>query len=269
MKARIHELDTEQARSLLTVVVERNYPLAIEMKSGSIWVRFKSRFLGHAGSETPVLWVEVPQNVDDNTGVTLGAGERFIGSFTFNQDRYRFASAVRRLGTFRLAGGMAVEGMMIAFPPRVQRVQRRKHFRCELPSTRTIAVRCWDGGLEHAAAALDAETRPLYHGRLLDLSLGGCRFRLGGGQDPRWDVNDTIGLAFTPDDHTDEIRSDAIVRRLTAAEGRPVELGVQFVGLERSAEGRRAMDHLSHTLAELERKVIRHHRIGLKRMTLD
>lgn len=263
MSAAISELEPSQISRLLTEVVERNYPISVELKDGSAWLRYKSRFLGLEEGNSPRLWIEAPEHIHDATEIDLLPSQRFIGGFTHRTDRFRFASAVVRAGEFQLAGG-STKGVMVTWPARLQRVQRRRHFRYEVPPNRPVTVRLWDGGLAWAEKALEEQVRPVYRGRLVDVSVGGSAVRLLPRQQPRWQSGDLVGMEFTLQPGDPPTRLEAIIRRISTPEGQPPEFGVQFFKLEESAEGRRTLDYLSHTLAEFERRTIRRQRVGLE-----
>ncbi|MCG3180543.1 MAG: hypothetical protein BIFFINMI_02905 [Phycisphaerae bacterium] len=262
MSASLTEIAGDQTAALLAEVVDRNYPITLELKLGSVWTRYKSRFLGQQTGRRPVLWIELPQKLEDNQSISLDAGQKLVASFTHSQERYRFVTAVLGGGDFELAGGLKTGGLRVSPPVAIQRVQRRSHFRYEIPLRAPIDVALWDGG--HALREqVDKGTRPLYRAKLVDLSLGGARLRLLGGADPRLGAEDIIGMVFKLDSNGPELALDGRVCRVVRPPGSGIEMGIRFAGLGETAGGRQTLEYLSRALAEMERRTIRRLRMGL------
>ncbi len=274
MPATTEDVTSGDALALLMDVVERNFPAAVEFKRDGAWRRRKSRFLGVAGGpqgDGPAagalrpgggrLWLEAPVEAGGDGPAELAPGDSLIASFTHLNNRYRFVSSVIGGGSFRLAGGAEVDGVMIAWPAAVHRLQRRNYYRQPIPCNQRVQVVVWVGGLA-GLEQVEAGQRPAYTGQLVNISVGGLCMQLYGKADPQLGPNDPVGLRFQLAADGPELELDALVRRCARQANGAVGLGVQFVGLEASIEGRRTLAHLSETISVMQRRGIRVRHVG-------
>jgi hypothetical protein len=139
-----------------------------------------------------------------------------------------------------------------AWPEQLQQFQRRAFERGVPPRGTVIAVRFWREDPDGDTAF---EQREVRHGQIEDLSAGGMRVKTA-------DVNNlelgaTYRCVFAPRVGAPALIVDAALRhRETLPEGR-VSLGWQFIGLETTPEGRKALDRLSRIVSQFHRVKIR------------
>ena len=198
MPSVVGQLKQADSTDLLTGVVERNYPIRLELKQGDTWVGYRSRFLGVAPSDqadAPALWIEAP-TAEDERGNPLSAGQTFVANFALGQSFYRFTSTVIRLDQFELTGGQSVAGTLVEWPTEIEKVERRRNFRCDIPLSQPVEATLWPGGKNRKPASPKGRDR-VFRGRMVNASLGGSLVRLSGPDDPKLAFGSTIGMEFT------------------------------------------------------------------------
>jgi len=254
----VEALTVQQAEGLLTGVVERNSAVLVEWPNGGEWLRGKSRFLGRADGRPTLLWLERPDGPQPNQRVRLEVGCKLLVHFTWDQRRYRFATAVAQIGRLRLTGGAGVEGVLVTYPAAIQRLQRRANYRCLIPATQRVNVALWEGG-QAARDMAQAGGEPMFRGQLVNLSVGGLCVHVYGRFDPRLAEDSLVGVEFALGPPP-PLLLDAVVRRSTVPANGGVDLGVKFVGLQQTPRGRAIQELLSTRLADVQRQSLQRSR---------
>lgn len=262
MPSRVNDLAKAELDAMIDGIVERNFPVSLELRTGSVWVQSRSRFLGLATGKPASIWIQTPTAPPNDHPVELAPGQPFTLAFPFNRSYYRFVSAAIQPGTYRLAGGEDVRGYLITRPNALQKIERRNFFRCDIPVSQPIQTVFWPGMPGNKPTESEENCR-LRQGQLINLSLGGMLLRCNTDQEIRAlpDTNLAMELQLEPGGPL--IRTLATIRRATALNDRIAELAVCFSGLETTAEGRKQLTYLSQTLAHMERRNIRRKRQGI------
>jgi hypothetical protein len=135
----------------------------------------------------------------------------------------------------------------------MEMVQRRSYFRISVPESLKVKVLLWhrkgnnreDGRVEKAAEHMNN----CLQGRLIDVSAGGAQVVIthkDGEAVQDFKKGQFAGMRFTPMPYeTPLVLSVQIRNALPTADGKGTSLGLQFVGLEASPEGRRLLTRLS------------------------
>ena len=110
------------------------------------------------------------------------------------------------------------------------------------------AVRFWR---DDASSTAGADARTVRHGQLEDISAGGMRVRVASPGDI--EVGAVYRCAFTPKQGKPAILVEARVRHREAIEHCRASVGFQYVGLEVTAEGRRAIERLTRVVSQYQR----------------
>ena len=153
---------------------------------------------------------------------------------------------------------MAKGGVIsLVAPDKVSIVQRRSYFRVRVPDTLKVAVCMWHRdyrrSTEHSQdpGSEDWRGRALHYwqGKILDISAGGVQVVIDVEQRPDFRKGQFVCLRFTPMPYEIPLMFDAQIRNiLPTANGRNICIGLQVVGLEASAEGRKILERLCNVV---------------------
>ena len=161
--------------------------------------------------------------------------------------KYLFDSTVQEV---RTEG--ASEHIKLDFPHRVKCVQRRMYHRQPVPAGIKIKVLFW-----HRGYLDDSNTCPkelYWQGRLLNLSAGGAQFEIEIEQKEHFRVGQLLGVQFTPMSYQKPLLLESHVKYLKEpSDHSSFKIGVEFLGLEASPEGREILSRLLEVIAEYEK----------------
>lgn len=236
----------------------RNTPVAITCQIGGSWRSYRSRFLGLRDGE---LWVEYPQPEPGREAPQVDLGSRLGAAFKQRHHKYVFTAAVLQVADFALAGGAAVRGVQIEWPVKMQRLQRRAFYRAGVPSDRPAFVEFWQGspGQDPRGALRE---KLLYTGKLLDISAGGVRLQLIGDRNPQLQTGDPVGMLLKLHGLDEPLRVGGQFRH-AARDEFGTTLGIQFMGLTESGDGRKLFHSISRIVCEYQRIELRRARAGV------
>jgi len=227
---------------MLAAAVERFTPITLTHRSDVGWVSYTSQFLGvRAPGKTINIGAPVPRRT--YLGVGLPLGETLGVAFRAGHKKCLFCG--------RLGGpspSQADAAFTLSWPDALQQVRRRSYERAAPPPGLVIPVRFWV--VTHSLGKPPAEQGVRY-GELEDLSAGGMRVLIAdlAGIDDK----STYRCVFAPKPHAAPIVAEAVVRHREAAAGGRTSLGLAFVGLEATEEGRAALADLVRVVAQFQR----------------
>jgi c-di-GMP-binding flagellar brake protein YcgR len=172
----------------------------------------------------------------------LAAGTEIGVTFRIGHKKCLFSSAI-------LANQDAAEAFTVAWPSEIQQMQRRAFERAVPPPGEVIAVRFWPTA--PSGAPTDAK-RTVYYGELEDVSAGGIRINaaavdiLHEGQ--------SFECLFAPRRGTPPILCEATLRHRESADRGRASLGLQFIGLETTPDGRATLERLASVVSDFQRR---------------
>jgi hypothetical protein len=175
-------------------------------------------------------------------------------SFKYGHGKFVFDTTVKALEpstdpeTQRQRGGIIV----LAFPDKIEVIQRRNYFRVNVPESLKVKVLLWprSGRREQADPKHDAgvEAHNCCQGRLMDISAGGTQVIVPKQNDAgqaSFKKGQFISIRFTPVPYETPLILNAQIRNiLPTVDEQNSSLGLQFVGLEASPEGREVLSRL-------------------------
>jgi c-di-GMP-binding flagellar brake protein YcgR len=127
--------------------------------------------------------------------------------------------------------------ILFNLPERLERMQRRAYQRVPIPKNLNVKTLFWHRGYIDDQDKIPSEN--YWQGRLIDLSAGGLQLGIDRVCEQHFSVGQLIGLKFTPMSYQKPIILEAQIRHIAeTADSKRLCIGVEFLGLEASKEGR-------------------------------
>ncbi|MCI0499706.1 MAG: PilZ domain-containing protein [Planctomycetales bacterium] len=141
--------------------------------------------------------------------------------------------------------------ILLDFPDRVERIERRMYHRQPVPAAMKVKVMFWHRGYMDDC---DEKPRELYwEGRLLNLSVAGAQFETDMRQKDNFKVGQLLGVQFTPMSYQIPLLLESYVRYLKdLPDNGHFRIGVEFLGLEASPEGRDVLARIRRIVSAYE-----------------
>jgi len=238
------EVDAETIEHVVKAAASRNSPVAMTVRRGELWQSYRSRFLGLRGNQ---LWLECATS-DTNTLPALEVGQKIGVAFKQRHYKFVFTSVVVETAEFTPAPDVTLRGLQIAWPSRMFKLQRRMFQRADVPGRRWAFVHFWEGGLTQEPQE-ELRDKLTYTGQLVDISAGGYRVRMLGASDPGFQTGDPLASKITVQGVNGALEADGMFRHTTSDEY-GVTLGVQFVGLTETEEGRQTLIRIGRLVTD-------------------
>lgn len=128
----------------------------------------------------------------------------------------------------------------LVMPDSAEKMQRRLYVRVPVPCGVNVKTLFWHRGYNDEAK--EAPDENYWQGRLLDLSAGGLRLDIDFCQESNFNVDQFIGLQFTPMSYEKPIVLEGQIKHIkTIDDGEKLCIGVEFLGLEATKEGRKKL----------------------------
>ena len=239
----LQELNHREAAQVLLVAAERNVPLSITVRDGAHWTVLQSRLSGLRG---PCLLLDPPAD-DRPAAERFRPGQEVGVGLKLKHHKYLFLATVAADD----ATGEGGAGLLVLTrPTRMQRLQRRAYVRAAVPAGCLARASFWVGGQINEPAGTSPD-RPVWNGRILDLSAGG--FSAWTAEDPAGllEPGYVAGARLVFGVGEEVVYADASIRHLATGEGGTV-VGFQFLGLEYTDAGQAAVRTISRKVAEYQ-----------------
>lgn len=245
-----------ESKKILQTVIDKRVPAIMSYSSKGKWHAAKvlPTNLGQNGLyvESADSGKQRPINIQVNQPVGI--------SFKHEYGKYVFDTTVVALEPSsepeadRARGGTII----LAVPDKIEVIQRRSYFRVNVPESLKVKVLLWHRSNNLTQCTVirttDGQQAPsnepikYYQGKLVDISAGGAQVMIpyeGSSSRKDFKKGQFIGMRFTPMPYEMPLMLSAQVRNLLpTADGKSTALGLQFVGLEASTEGRRILARL-------------------------
>jgi len=149
--------------------------------------------------------------------------------------------------------------IVLDLPNRMDRMQRRAYSRIPVPESLNVRVLFWHRGYTDESRQVPLEN--YWQGRLLNISAGGIQIAVDREQGPNFKIGQLVGLQFTPMSYQKPIHVEGQVRHIAQeAGGQGLCVGVEFIGLEASGQGRQKLRRIIKTVNDYEKKNRRRHK---------
>jgi c-di-GMP-binding flagellar brake protein YcgR len=239
------EQDPARRDALIREAAARRFPAVVNCKAADGWASFPSRMLGVDRDRQHVI-LEYPGEFD-RCPPEIVNGQSVCVSFRHGHKKCFFSAMAVGPCRFSLGAEMDMPALRLQWPSSMHELQRRLYNRSPVPEGLEIAVTLW------STAGSEPDGPRIHHGTLVDLSAGGVSVTLPSNEDPGWPGDAPVICSFASVPDGAPIQASTRLRHRHEAEGRGVQLGLQFVGLAASAQGRAILDRVIRLAARFHR----------------
>jgi c-di-GMP-binding flagellar brake protein YcgR len=244
----LQELEAAEMSEALIGASDKRIPVTITIRRDESWLNLQSRFLAVVDGR---LVLEPPVAPGSDTPLKLLPAEKVGVSFKHKHHKHLFNCTVVNMGSLSLGEGHVANVLRLGIPAGMQRVQRRTYFRAPIPEGHVVRVSFWLGGRALEPKGVSPE-RPVWSGRLQDLSAGGFLAKIPGDAAMALDSGDIVGARVTFGTAEEGFCVDAQVRYLSDSENNAL-LGGQFVALEQDSDGKNTLRIICAKVSEYQR----------------
>jgi c-di-GMP-binding flagellar brake protein YcgR len=227
---------------------QKNVPITLTLRHDSMWLNFPSRMIAVAGKE---LLVELPPVEADVPAHEFVPAEKLGVSFKLKHHKHIFTATVAGLRNVPLDGGGSTQTLALCLPARMQRLQRRMFYRVDVPPNRVVRASFWLGGKD-AEPNGTSDATPVWSGRVTNLSAGGFQLLSTTNLGPMLELGDSVGVRLTFGSGQESVYADAQLRHVVLESASQWSLGLQFVGLAQTPEGREALMFIGQKVSEFQ-----------------
>lgn len=234
-------LKNSEIKNVLSDAAAKNLAATLSYLSRGKWHMAHIRLLA-AGPKT----VQIELDQAQNTSVVRLQPEQPVGiSFRADANKYIFESVIKG---FDAAGAGPNNGkILLSMPSRMDQMPRRTFSRAAVPDALNVRVIFWHRGYINDTDKKPAEN--CWEGRLVDLSAGGLQVALEPKMAQEFSAGQLLGMQFTPMAYEKPICVEGQVKHLAEVpEKNLVYLGIEFIGLEASYEGRDKLQRIVQTV---------------------
>jgi len=242
---KLRRLTNEQLNQALVDAVQERALVTISLQSDNGWINLHSRLLS---LRYPHIFLAVPQAAKGKIVPEIKAEETL--GLSFKLGYYKHTLTTKAVGVHKvddvLDGGHRV--LQACWPREMYRLQRRAYRRVDVPAGRVVEASLWPGGRQDEPPDV-APDRPVWEGRVINISAGGAQILIESHQIPNLDVGDMVGVKLTFAGETKSIYSDTEFRQQVDTGGRTL-MSFKFVGLDGDSQGREVLDFVATKVAE-------------------
>lgn len=238
----------------LNLACSLNSPADVRAFRGKTAYTYKSRLYDigeHAGKRCVII--DIP--TEEGRFVAVPRGDEVEVHFAARSDRFLFDAKVLDRSTFALASS-EVPVLLVSYPEVLENSQRRAYYRVSPPSSKPIPVRLTTFKHKEEGRWTYEERLEALRAQLMNISAGGVAARVPRDQSKDIDIGTRLKLVFRLESDEDEIRLMGLVRhsREDLVDKAMKILGIQFVDVEQSSDGRRYIDRIFAYVAEIQRE---------------
>lgn len=246
--AKLQELTSRQIDEAVVAAVDKQVPVTVNVRRDKVWHHLHSRLLGLRDSH---MFLAIPQAYEGGEDLEFSPAEKLGLSFKLKHHKHVFSAITVGKETLEISGQGSVDVLSVCIPSKMQRLQRRAYQRVSVPEGKVVRVSFWVGTAGEEPSGGNP-SRPVWSGRVTDLSAGG--FQLIVEDDEVWDleVGESVGLRVAFGVGGQTVYADAQFRHRTEQDGKAV-MGFQFLGLAHDRKSREVLQVLSAKVAEFQR----------------
>jgi c-di-GMP-binding flagellar brake protein YcgR len=237
---------SEALTKVLLDLVERQTPGTMTHLTSGKWhicdIFFKAVTPNAVQIEVQANERRIPIDIQINQPVGISAQHEFT--------KYIFESVV--IGTESVLHGTCSGKVLLEMPDKIECMHRRAYSRVSAPGKLKVQVLFWHRGYLDTVA--EAPLDNYWQGRMLDLSAGGMQIAVDADQGANFRSGQLVGLQFTPMPHEKPVLLEAQVKHVAPnTEPNQLQIGLEFIGLETSSEGRQKLRRLVEIVHEYDK----------------
>lgn len=233
-------LNTAQISEILekTLITEQTCILSHQTKGK--WHRIEVKVQSIDAKSLMVVPLQALQanadvQIDQPVGIT------FEVDFT----KYLFESVI--IGFEPTINEGALGRIMIKKPINIEQMQRRSYTRVPVPSQMNVSTLFWHRG--YTDNSTDVPIENYWQGKMMNLSAGGTQITVTKEQFENFRMNQFVGMQFTPLPFEKPVLVEGQIKNIVVHDDSElVSLGIEFLGLEASTDGRDKLDKIVETI---------------------
>ncbi len=241
-----YRLNPAQRDEYLLEAISAHVPATVSCQLADGWATLKSRMLGLGGTGRQIV-IEYPMP-GANTPPEIVEGQNIGVSFRRGHKKYVFNTMVAARCRFAVDGA-ETEAIRLAHPLIMFELQRRVFFRAPVPAHLSVPIEVW----RTTESDPNGTQSKRWTGKMVDISAGGVSVSLPTEADPDWPADAAVECAFSIEPETPALTISGRLKHVGRTENARVRLGVHFVGLEATAEGRETLGHVLRLIRRLQR----------------
>ncbi len=249
--AGLQELDIHQVKETIRDAANRHLPVTVTVRHDERWINLQSRLLD---IDPQRIYIQIPTNAEGHPW-ELGPAEKVGVTVKLKHHKYVFVSTVAGPDAFELDDGQKLPVVGLCWPSQMQRLQRRAYYRADVPEGCVIRASMWLGGMQSEPQQMTPD-HPVFVGRVTNLSAGGFQFRTADDPGDRLETGYLAGVRIGFGPGQPSVFADAEIRHVAHDNGEIV-VGLQFVGLEQTHDGRQILRIIGGKVTELQRMSLR------------
>jgi hypothetical protein len=243
----LQDMDINQINEAIVLAAQRQIPATVTIPSGKTWITMHTRIIA---TRTPHIRIELPRPDEGGEPHEFSPAEKIGLSFKLKHHKHVCSVTVASKEQFSLDDGTIIPTLNVCWPTKMQRLQRRAYFRADVPPGQVVRASFWLGG-RAAEPAGGCPERPVWSGRVTNLSAGGFQLNTATDLGEELEVGDAIGVRVSFGAARETIYADAQFRHVEKS-GEEFVMGFQFAGLGQTEEGRRALDIISQKVSQYQ-----------------
>ncbi|MBW8017811.1 MAG: PilZ domain-containing protein [Planctomycetes bacterium] len=205
------------------------------------WHRIEVKI--HSVSQKSIM-LELLDSPAANTDIQI---DQPVGmSFEVDFIKYLFESTV--IGFEPAVNQEQTGRIMIKKPISIEKMKRRSYKRVPIPDEMKVNTLFWHRGYTDDSTEVPIES--YWQGRMLDLSAGGAQITVTRKQFENFKQDQYIGMQFTPLPFEKPVLLEGQIKHIAAVadDTEMISLGIEFLGLEASTDGREKLDKIVETI---------------------
>ncbi len=235
------KLNASQIADVLEKTVTDQVTCIMSHLTKGKWHRIEVRIRSVNTNAIMIELIDTPP-VNEDIQIDQPVGMAFEIDFT----KYLFESAV--IGFESAINEAATGRIMIKKPKKLDQMQRRSYTRVPVPNEIKVSTLFWHRG--YTDESVDVPIDNYWQGRMMDLSAGGAQITVTKEQFENFRKDQFIGMQFTPLPFEKPVQVEAQIKHIAAhaEDSELISLGIEFLGLEASTDGRDKLDKIVETI---------------------
>lgn len=182
---------------------------------------------------------------NQNAGFKIDVDQPIGISFQYKFNKYMFETTVVGFEPVNELGHC--RRFMVNRPAACERVHRRAYERVPVPEDMHIDLLFWHRGYTDGQSGVPMEN--YWQSSLLDLSAGGMLAEIDKSHEKDFRRGQLVGLQFTPLPYEKPLLLEGQIKHIAFdSKSDKLQLGIKFVGLEASSDGREKLTRITKTV---------------------